>query len=173
MVPSLLSLVLLGGCQPDTSPAWALDPIWFEARDTGIHGYQSWLIYQDRWERKQQDRFFLCSVVVEFDGSPSPCDDCDVAWRVDPRVTDGDCPSAMMDDPLFTRLEQIGLRRADDGFDTPHPGQTSTGYADYGWGWEIHGMAWPATLDHGGHTPDAAWSGEEPFTLSPVLAWPL
>ena len=53
MVHPLLTLVLLAGCQPDTSPAWAIDPIWLEANDTGIHGFQTWQIYQDRWERKE------------------------------------------------------------------------------------------------------------------------
>lgn len=169
---SLGLALLVGGCG-SKDPAWAIDPMWIEPTDDGIRGFQTWQLYGSRWERKQKDSTFVCTIVVELDGTETPCTDCQIAWEVTPAVLDSDCDPAVAAQPTWTWLERIsvGLPLTDGA---RYPGQTVQGFADYGWGWEVHGQAWPDAVASGtGAGLDGTWDGIEPFAFWPELAWPV
>ena len=171
----MLPLLLLG-CAPDLTPTWTWDPIWLEgAAVDGAHGFQTWEMFGPKWTKKQRDRFYICSVLVELDGEASTCDapDCVFAWNVSPAVLETDCAdAAFADEPLFTSLQRIALGGAYAAADAPWPGRTTTSWADYGSGWEQHGFAYPEAFDWGG-AGDPAWTGEDPFLFTPSAAFPV
>jgi len=174
MARALASAALLvAACAPDTERSWAFDPI--ELRPTeegGVTGFQTWELFSEKWDKNHAEKHYICAVVVEFEGAVTSCTSCVAAWEVTTSVLESDCDAAIVDDPMFTSLVGIGLGNLSEDPAAPHPGSTSEGRADYGAGWETHGLAWPKTLDEGG-TAGAAWDGVEPFTLWPTAAWPL
>ncbi len=169
-------LAVLGACKADTTPAWALDPIWIEpgvAPAADLHGFQTWQVYGEQWRVRPDERYYSCAVVVELTGTETePCPDCTIAWTVDATLLESDCPLAVQADPVFLSLRGLGIGELTGGA-AEHPGLTSAGYADYGAGWEPHGQAWPAALDAGEPVDDGGWDGVAPFTLWPDAIWPL
>ena len=159
-------------CKPDPTPAWAIDPMWIEPTETGMHGFQTWQLYRDKWEKNQRERTFVCAVLVELFGTESGCTDCQIAWNVTPEVVESDCDAKVQANETWTLLQRvsIGLEVTSD---PTHPGLTSQGFVDYGWGWEVHGEAWPAALDEGRAASSGDWNGEQAFSFVPELAWPL
>lgn len=168
-------IVLLAACAPDLTPAWAWDPIWLEPSEAGVHGFQTWQLYGPKWAEDPDEKFYACAVVVELDGAATACDaeeGCEHAWDVTGALLETDCPDpALADDPLFVSLARLALGGPATGEDVPFPGATSVGWADYGNGWEVHGDAYPAALEHGG-TEATAWDGVAPFQLVPAAAFP-
>lgn len=169
----LLALVALSGCAPDLTPSWAYDPIWLEpAGEGGAFGFQTWELFGPRWDEKRDDRHYVCAVVVAVQGVAIPCDaqeGCEHAWEVTPAILETDCAPPTADDPLFTSLQRLALGSEATG-EVPHPGQTSTGWADYGGGWEVHGYAYPEALDH--ELPAGSFDEGEPYLLLPTKAFP-
>lgn len=171
---SLLLIPLLGACQADTDPAWALDPLWIEPAAADLYGFQTWQVYSEKWRDRPDDRFYLCAVVVELVGTETePCPGCTRSWTVEPTLLESDCAPAIEREELFLSLRGVGIGDLGRGEAAEHPGLTSAGFADYGDGWETHGQAWPAALDAGEPVDDGAWDGEQPFTLWPDAIWPL
>lgn len=170
----LIPLMLLCACKADTAPAWAFDPIWIEPDGSAIHGVHTWQMYSERWHEKRKEKFYLCSIVVELWGEPTTCDDCLHAWAVDTELLETDCDPAVAQDPMFVSLAGLGIGELTSDPGAPHPGNTATGYADYGSGaWEVHGWAYPDALDAGGSPTSPEWDGEQPFVLWPTLDWPV
>ncbi|HHO53419.1 MAG TPA: hypothetical protein ENK18_21750 [Deltaproteobacteria bacterium] len=172
----LLPVLLLSGCSIDLTPTWAFDPIWLEPGPDGTaHGFQTWEMFGPDWARQNNEKFYLCVVVVELWGEPGECDaepDCDEAWSLTREFLETDCIGLVpKDDPLFTSLQRIGLGSVAPGDDVLYPGFTLTGWADYGNGWEVHGEAYPDALDFG--VPSAgSFSEGETFTFVPTKAFP-
>lgn len=171
----LLTSLLLGACASEETPAWAFDPIRLEPAGTAdVLGFQTWHVYAEPWAKSRDERHFVCAVVTELVGTPSTaCPDCDVAWAVASTQLETDCAPAVGDDPLFTSVVGIGLSAGAPSADAPHPGLTTVGHVDYGFGWEVHGDAWPEALDTGGTAESADWTGTAPFALWPTAIWPL
>lgn len=169
----IASLVLSTACKPETEPAWALDPIYVEAVGEDIVGFQTWEVFGDRWAKKHKGKHYICAVVVEFTGTPSSCTECTHAWLLDTAILESDCPSSLSEDPLVLSLQSIGIGATTASDEAPYPGQSREGWADYGFGWEVHGWAYPDALDHDRQTSAKAWDASEPYALWPTAAWPL
>lgn len=161
------------GCAGGDEPAWAFDPVWVQPTDDGVRGLQSWHVFRKRWHERRKERHYVCSVIVEFEGEAGPtCPGCLEAWVVTPRLTDTDCEGGLEQDPAFLSLRALGLGEQADAPEAPHAGRTRVGYADYGFGWEVHGWAYPDGLDDGREAaPD--WDGEQPYQFWPTSDWPL
>ncbi len=158
---AMLALSSLAACGGDRDPAWAVDRMWIEPDAGGIHGFQTWELYGPRWERRQRDRTYVCAVAVELVGQEIPCTDCQAAWEVTPELASSDCAGAVQGDPTWTRLRRLSLGLP------PAGGGPAVGFADYGWGWEIHGTA---TADG---ASGSQWDGATPFVFEPEMAWPV
>ena len=174
-------LLTLFACNHDTTPAWAMDPIWIAPQEiTGVYGFQTWELFSSKWGKKYDDKHYLCSIVVEFEGVPDTsgetCRDCDLAWQVTPAQLETDCPDGADDDPGFLSLSRIGLglRPSDLADDDPWPGQSVGAFADYGSGdWVPYGWGYPEALDNRGSVDSTEWDGEQAFQLWPAYLWNL
>lgn len=168
----VLFLTLSAGCAGDRPPAWAFDPIWLEPIDAGVHGFQTWNLYAKPWAKNRDPRHHLCSILVELDGAPTPCDDCAAAFAVQATLLEHDCLEGWLSNPLYETLERVAIGPPSADPDAPYPGQTAEGRADYGSGWEVHGFAYAEGLRLDGAGPDT-WTGDAPFELWPTAAFPL
>ncbi len=169
----IASLAVLAACKADREPAWALDPIYLEPAGEGVIGFQTWEVFSERWSKRHAGKHYLCAVVVEFNGTPGTCPDCTFAWDVQTSLVESDCPDRVTNDPLPLSLRAIGVGDLGKSEDAPYGTQSSLGWADYGFGWEVHGWAHPDALDNGGASSATDWDGAEPFALWPTAAWPL
>lgn len=169
----LLPLVagLAAGCSSNV-PHWAIDPIFLTPDGDGAVGDQLWQIYAKGWKRRFSERHYLCAALVTFDANPtSPdCEDCDVAFTVDPEVADSDCSPGVTADALFIALARVGF--GGPSGEGPHPA-SAPAYVDWGRGWERWGWAHPEALDRGAAPASDVWDGAEPFALVPTHAWDL
>lgn len=180
MTPFLWAL-LVGCAKNDGVPAWAMDPVWIEPQvDGSIYGFQSWELFSTPWSRHFNDRFYVCSVVVEFEGQPGDggeaCTDCVASFAVSPSILETDCADGVAERAGFLDLRRVGIGPvpADLVAGDPYPGQSQGGYVDYGGGnWVTHGWAWPEALESRGMVEDASWNGLQPFTLWPAYVWSL
>ena len=168
-------LVGASGCTVSLEPTWAFDPIWLEATGpTEVFGVQTWQIYGPSWDRSNRDRHYVCSVLVEFEGTAIPCDaedTCDAAWSLQREVVESDCLRAVdTSDPLFVSLRRLALGSPSRGVNAPHPLASVRSWADYGGGWERHGHAYPDALDRG--EAGGALSDGNPHTSMPTKAFP-
>lgn len=166
---TILIAALTMGCVQDGA-SWAFDPIWLEADGDDVIGFQTWNLYREGWKKRQHDKFYVCAVVVALEGAPTPCDDCTEAWRVEAARVETDCTGAWSADPLFTSIVRVGYGPATSSEAPPHAGASDEGRVDYGDGWEVHGWAYPAGLDHGEASGD--WP-DTPLQLWPTAAFPL
>ena len=164
----------LVACSPDPgAPFWALDPIALYPEGDGVEGIQTWELFGEKWGRRFAEKWYVCSVVVEFEGTATDlCEGCTHAWDVTPTVAESDCPEGTADDPHFVGLTHVGLGGGPPDVDAkdPHPGDTSGAWADYGDGWLSYGWAYAEALDHDEDGP-ATWDGTAPFALWPAWAW--
>jgi hypothetical protein len=114
-------------------------------------------------------------LVVELRLEPTDdgCSSCDRAFTVQPSLLETDCPSELAFQELWTTLRAIGLGALDTRPEAPYPGDTWTAYADYGYGWEVFGFAFPEALENGQPASGLPWTGQEAFRLLPDSAWPL
>lgn len=170
----------LGGCKSDDAPAYAVDSVWLEPNDDDVHGFVTWAFYSERWAKTTDDRYFVCSLLVELSGSPAiadeACPSCSEAWSVTATAAGTDCAESLAADPAYVGLTRLGIGALDSDLtiDDPHPGQSSGGYADYGDGeWIAHGWAYPEGLETGDPPTDLAWNDEQPFVLQPAWFWSL
>lgn len=176
-----LALALAGCAGDDGSPAWAFDPLWLEpTEDGGVYGFQTWEIFSPRWTKRFDERYYLCSVVVELHGTPTQtdadCPACEHAWDVEPSLLEDDCGEAIAGDPGFLSLARVAIGEigADLADGDPHPSRSVGGYADYGDGeWVPHGWAYPEALDTRGNVVDSDWNDEQAFTFWPAWFWDL
>lgn len=170
----LAVILLLGACKPDPGePYWALDPIALYPEGEGVYGLQTYEIFGEKWARWFAERWYICSVVVEFEGAPTTvCEGCTHAWAVEPAIVETDCPEGTETDPQFLSLTRVGLGGPPPDVEAkdPHPGATTAAWADYGDGWIPYGWAYPRVLDDRGDA-GSAWDGVEPFALWPAWAW--
>jgi hypothetical protein len=153
---------------------WAFDPVSVLPDGEAITGVHTWQLYGARWERSNDDRHYVCAVLVQIDGEPVACDaedGCEHAWSVTPTLLESDCAAGVWEDPLFVSLQRLALGGVAPGA-VPYPGQTLTSYADYGGGWEVHGHAYPEALDQGQPAAEG-WDGSQAFLWLPTLAFPL
>lgn len=164
----LLLVAVAPACTGDATPAFAFDPIFLEPVGAGVHGFETWQLYSSRWSKHQNDRYYVCSVVTEFSGTPgTACPDCTEAWTLtDVAVIQTDCGGEFGTDPMFTTLRALGLGGPAKG-DVPYPGQTTEAFADWGNDWEAYGDGWPEALDAGDAPTDATWDGVQAFNLLP------
>jgi hypothetical protein len=167
---------LLGvvACAAPTDPVWAFDPMWVEPVGDGIQGFQTWNLYDARWESNHSERAFVCSVVVQIAGEPTSdlCEGCTAAWLVTPTLLESDCDDGVSVEPGFLSLAGVALGPVPSslGDDDPYPGQSVGGYADYGDGWMSHGWAYPDALDLGDAPAGVGW-GDGPYRLWPAFVW--
>jgi hypothetical protein len=168
-----LLLPLVTACATSDEPVWAFDPIYIEPAGDGFFGFETWQVYSKRWVEHPEARYYLCSVVEQLEGTPGVCSDCAISWDVVPSLVETDCPRGTEDDPIFTSLRGLGFGDPAPAADAPHPGSTTEVQADYGFGWEDYGQAWPEVLDSGGTTTTPDWDGEQAFDLWPNGAWAL
>lgn len=157
----------------DPAPGWALDAVFLVPSNGDVTGTVSWNVYKRQWEKNLKQKHYLCSIVTSFDAVPSAtdCTDCVVAFDVTPTVTDGNCSPALMEDPLFTSTQRLGIGALTT--DGPYPDASSAAWADYGNGWERHGWAHPEAVANGQQPTSLTWDGEEAFSFVPVAAWQL
>jgi hypothetical protein len=172
----MLWFPLLAACAPDLTPSWVFDPLWTQQDGIdGLYGFQTWEVFGPKWDRKHSDRHYVCAVVVELVGEATDCDaepECTHAWTLESTLVESDCDPTMVQDPLFVSLERVALGAPATG-EVPYPGETATGWADYGNGWEVHGEAYPDALDHG-ETAVGTFDDGEPYSWLPTQAftWP-
>jgi hypothetical protein len=176
----LVPMAALSACKQDETPALAFDPIWVEPVGEDIHGFETWQIYTDRWAKHDKEKFYVCAVVVELEGTPTApgdgCRGCALAWDVTPTVIDSDCADRLTDDPGFLALTRLAIGDVGNGLDAdnPYPAKAQGGWADYGTGeWEAHGWAYPESLDTRGQAASADWDGDQPFQFWPAFYWDL
>lgn len=171
---SIQLLLLLGavGCSNPT-PGWALDSVFLVPANQDVTGTVSWNVYSNRWEKNFKEKHFLCSIVATFDAraSATDCEGCVAAFEVEPVITDGDCSPAMMELPLFTSTQRVGIGGLT--ADGPYPDASSEAWVDYGNGWERHGWAHPEAVAHGQTPASFTWDGTEAFSFVPAAAWEL
>jgi len=176
LAASIPALFALAGCgSSDDTPSWAFDPFYLEPAGVGdVFGLQTWNVYSDPWSDNRDERYFLCAVVAQLEGGPTPtCETCDVAWEVVSTFVESDCPGSLAEDPLFTSVVGVGFAAGSPSGDAPYPELSGVGFVDYGFGWEVHGDAWPEALDSGGTAESAEWDDAQPFTFWPTAIWPL
>ncbi len=173
-------LVLVSGCAGESSPTWAFEPLWMEPAGDGVHGFQTWNLYAEKWAKKFDESYFLCAIVVELDGVAAAegeaCPECTETWIITAEVLETDCDDALARDPGFTSLSRVGLGPvAPDLVEgDPYPAQSQGGYVDYSTGdWLPHGWAYPEALDTRGQAADSEWDGEQAFTFWPAWYWDL
>lgn len=165
---------LLAGCSAGTTPYWAMDPITLYPQRGGLHGIESWELFSEGWGRHFNQRFYVCGIVVELNGTETtPCDRCTQAWSVQTSLVETDCADGVADDAHYLALDAIGIGDSlpDVTGKVPYEGQSSGAWASYGDGWEAYGWAYPKALDDGDSVQDAAWDGTKPFALLPAYAW--
>lgn len=178
MRPTPLLLPLLAACHAAPGPAtWAVDPLWIEGADEGgLHGFQTWELFDQHWDNNHHERHYVCGAVVRLFGDPVSCEDCDGAWSIRTRLVETDCTEDDIDINRFTGLRELSLRAVGSvpTDAAPYPGQSTFADADYGAGLAPYGWAWPAALDHGVATSsDGSFDGSEPYQLRPTVLWDL
>lgn len=168
-------LALAMACQANRA-VWAYDPILLPPQDhTPDRAWQTWNLYQRRWQRSGSERAFLCALVVELRLEPGGggCTSCEHSWAVQPSLLETDCAAELAFQEIWTNLQGLGLGALDPRPEAPYPGDTWTAYADYGYGWEVYGYAYPEALDYEDSASGLPWTGKEAFRLLPEAAWPL
>lgn len=171
---------VLAGCADTETPVWALDPIWVEPSEGGdVYGFQTWELYAEPWKKKLNERYYVCSVVLELFGlerTPDPtCPACTQAWEMRPALLESDCESERAADDGWLALRGVALGAVPEDLVAldPYPGQSLGVYADYGAGWEPFGWGWPEALDTRGAAVEPVWDGAQAFVLWPAYAWSL
>ena len=170
----LLPLLTACGGQGD-APFWGFQHVSLTVSGDALSGYQIWEMYGERWERKQKEKFHVCSVVQTLTGSSADaeldgCLSCEAVYDVELEFLESDC-----DDGISQRADLAGMTRfgigalpADLDEESPYPG------AALGWyqSWDdttatVHGYAWQDL-----EPTDPIW-GDGVFTLWPAYAWQL
>lgn len=176
-------LLLALACKPDAGDpaAWALTYASVEPSATALAGLQVWNLYAVRWDRKQNDRYYLCRVVQEIEGDVLPplegCETCRASYSVEITATELDgCTEDQVADLVLdgVRAYGIGALPADLQPDIPYP------TVELGWYLsfdaevaEPMGYAYPQALDQGDPTAPSGWQSGEVYSLTPAYAWEL
>jgi hypothetical protein len=167
-----LATALCGGCAKDEDPKWAFDPIYLEINDTEAYGFISWEIFSRRWSKRQAAKHYLCTVVVEVEGTSDTgelCTGCSDAWTLSATIADSDCPSATQELELFTSPTglAIGAVPSELADQMPLAGINAGSYISYDQAdWQAHGWA----LEPDNQSP---WEGGAELSLWPAFAWDL
>lgn len=135
-------------------------------------GLLSWSLFDRRWDRRQDPRHHRCAALFRLELQPTaPCENCEIAWRVDAELTDTDCEGDL---PDLLSLQAIGLGAlAEELSGRPPYEQISTGsWAKYDDGsWEPHGWAFRDSPEAPtSETP--VWNNDGAVTGWPGYAWP-
>ena len=169
---TLLPLLAACGGQGD-AVFWGFQHATVTVSGESLTGYQVWEMYSERWERKQKEKFHVCSVVHTFSGTEADtslegCQACEVSYAVAFELMESDCdPSTAEREDLvgMTRLA-IGAVSADLQEESPYP------EASLGWyqSWDDvtateHGYAWREP-----DPTDASWE-DGVYVLWPAYAW--
>jgi len=168
----LLITALSGGCTKDEEPKWAFDLIYLETDETGAYGFINWEVFSRRWSKRQAAKHYLCSVVVELEGTPDTdelCMGCSDAWTLSSTVADSDCPAATQELALFTSPTGLAIGAVPSELADHMPlsdinAGSYISYADEEW--QAHG--WALEPDNEG-----GWTGGDELSLWPAYAWDL
>ena len=176
------ALLALAGCAaPSATPRFAVDTLWTEPATDRLHGYQTWTLYSENWERKYRERFHVCSIVVEFQALPISTEDCEACssgWATSTSLLDSDCPNDITERDGWLDLRRIAVGPVPDSLlsEDPRPGRSLAAYADYGdQTWTEYGWAFTERLQE---NPNAEWSISDipdttPFAFQPAAYWDL
>jgi hypothetical protein len=173
----IFALSAVGCGSNDGVPQYATDTIWIEPVETGVHGFQSWTLFASGWEKRFAEKYHVCSIVLELDGTAIPtagCDTCAAAWATTLVSVDSDCAEGTASDARWTGLNALALGEvpADLVAADPFPGASSGAFARYGTDeWLTYGWAFPA--DDPSPASRTVWDGTLPFDLVPSSYWKL
>lgn len=174
---AILLLALASACTPSTEPTWALGSIYLEPEDDGATGFISWSIYGADWDRRMDERHYLCAVVTRIDASPgSACPDCTVGFGVASRPLETDCPEGFDTDTPLPQLSALGLGPVPSELvaENPYPDVSLGSYAQWNGGpWTTWGWMWPEELEYTNTVEDGEWDGRRTFVGWPSWAWEL
>ena len=168
----VLPMLMLLGCG-SSFPHWAIDPIHVVPDGSTLSGTQSWQVYSKPWQKHFNAKHYLCTTLIEIQGTQSEpdCPDCLAAFDLTVDLADSDCSTALTDNETFLSLRRIGFGPLVEG--GPYPGSTSVGFADYGQGWEVHGWAYVAGVSDGALEDAGPWNAIDAFELEPTFVWDL
>jgi hypothetical protein len=172
----MLMLPLLAACGGQGDAVfWGFQHASLTVSGQGVTGYQLWELYAERWERKQKEKFHVCSVVqtlsgVEVSDELEGCLNCEAVYEVRLELLESDCEEAVSGRPDLagmTRLA-VGALPTELEEDSPYPGATLGWYQSWdGTTASLHGYAWRDP------EPTAPEWGDGAFTLWPAYAWQL
>lgn len=167
-----LTALLCAGCTTDEDPKWAFDIVYLEIDDSAVEGFISWELFGRRWSKRQAAKHYLCTVVVEVQGSIDTgelCTGCSDAWTLSSSVADSDCPSGTEELELFTSPTGLAIGAVSNELaeQLPLAGITAGSYVSYNnEDWQPHG--WVLEPDY-----ESAWVGGDELSLWPAFAWDL
>jgi len=152
--------------------------LWIEPGPEGsIHGFEKWQVYREEWVYDRNEKYYLCAVVFEFEGTPTAdaCAGCSESWAVATEFSETDCDESTAASPAFATLSAIGLGEVDPDLPLETPFDEALGsWARFGdTAWESHGWAYPSVAGQGGEPPQWNWNSSQPFDLIPAWTWPL
>lgn len=179
MLLLLLSLAC-GKGSSDTTPAWALNEASVVPSASGVEGVQVWTLYSERWERRLDDRYHICTVLQDLRGtvvaSYDGCVRCTAMYELTLEELENDCPEGALDGLVLDGMVALGIGEipADLEADDPYPGASLGWFISFdGESAEAHGFAYSEALDQGGVGEEGRWRSGETYTLSPAYAWNL
>jgi hypothetical protein len=140
--------------------------------DDTVYGFLTWELFSRKWQKSQASKYYLCSVVVELEGTPVTdelCHGCSNAWDLSTTIIESDCPETTQENELFTSITGLALGAVPDEIqaDMPIAGITAGSYLSYdNEEWQPHGWAMEPNTATG-------WTGGESLDLWPAFTWDL
>lgn len=174
---AILLLALASACTPSTEPTWALGSIYLEPEGEGATGFITWAIYGEDWDRRMDERHYLCAVVTRIDASPgSACQGCTQGFEITARPLESDCEEGFETTTPLPQLTALGLGDVPSELsaNNPHPNIARGSWAKWNGGpWTTWGWMWPEELEYTSNVEDGEWDGRRPFVGWPAWAWEL
>jgi hypothetical protein len=171
-----LSTLMLAGCAQGGQARWVMDTWLIDPAGQNLSAVTTWEVFGPNWESNQRPGNHVCTVVVEWTGTPTSdavpadsCAACDRAWALDVAAFDSDCSDTVASHPLYMGLTGVGIGPVDASLAGEEgPADPAFGsFVEGEDGWVPHGWATPAAGDV------TAWNGTAAFTLWPAFAWEL
>lgn len=176
----LILSMACGRGSSDTTPAWAMNEASVVPSASGVEGVQVWTLYSQRWERKLDDRYRICTVLQDLRGtvvaSYEGCEHCTAMYELTLDELENDCPEGTLDDLVLDGMVAIGIGDvpADIAEDDPYPGSSLGWFISFNHeSAEGHGFAYDEVLETGGAADGARWRSGQTYALSPAYAWEL
>lgn len=175
----LLIIFLIGCAEPEGDPIWAMN--WATitpAEDNTASGVQIWQLYQEGWEKRYKEDYYVCSIAQELEATKIDCPEtgipgCVAFYSLTLEIFESDCAEKYTIDPGFNGPLKAGIGLLPDDLKKDAP------YDQDVLGWFIfdqeileHGYAYAEALDQGTQPPPG-WVPGERYIWWPAYAWKL